>query len=565
VSAKRRQGRRAGRGAGAAGGPTAERRAGSVAAEHTGTAPGAPSRPAALLLAALAVLTLWVALRWLSPQAWSYDEYYHLGVARELRTQPLLRDFRWAPFSVLHERWADKEPLLHYAVAPFATLPFERASLIAVALGQLLLVGAFAHALWRLRVPFAPWLMFALAALGPLVTQRAEMARPHVWLLAACLLGLTSLLDPRRGASHFAEGAAEGASRFAGGAAGGASLFGISALAGLAHAGGWLVTAFALLRALLDRWLPGERQRLVHPWRDAAVAAAGWLAGQLIHPQVPHNFRLLWLQNVVVPLQSTAGRGALHTSLGTELQPPEPALLAQQWPALLVAAALVALLVRHAALRRRDVLTVALPALGFLLVGCLLMRRFLELGAPLALLALGLALGARAGATTPRTARRRPRQVALALAIAAGIVWSLYANLLAGYGLASPPRPMAEWLARHGRAGERVFTAQWADSAPLLYFAPQLESLVALDPTFFWARDPRLFVVYENLVAGRTARPAAVIRERFAARWVTVWTPGYQQLARQLAATPGVTMPYADAQYAVFDLGAGGAGPTVDR
>jgi hypothetical protein len=237
------------------------------------------------------------------------------------------------------------------------------------------------------------------------------------------------------------------------------------------------------------------------------------------------------------------------------LQPPEPAVLAAQWPALLVAVALVLLLLRRPPLRRRDVLTAALPGLGFLLVGCLFMRRFLEIGAPLSLFALGLALGA--GVTSPRRATSGPiRQLACGLAIAAGIGWSLYANLLAGFGLASPPRAMAEWLAQRGRPGERVFTAQWADSAPLLYFAPQLESLVALDPTFFWARDPHLFVVYENVAAGRTARPAEVIRERFAARWVTVWTPGYQQLARQLESTPGVAMPYADAQYAVFDLGA---------
>jgi hypothetical protein len=88
-----------------------------------------------------------------------------------------------------------------------------------------------------------------------------------------------------------------------------------------------------------------------------------------------------------------------------------------------------------------------------------------------------------------------------------------------------------------------------------MYFAPQLESLVALDPTFFWARDPRLFVVYENLVAGRHADPATVIRDRFGARWVTVWTPGYQQLARRLGTAPGVRIAYADPQYVVYDLG----------
>ena len=67
---------------------------------------------------------------------------------------------------------------------------------------------------------------------------------------------------------------------------------------------------------------------------------------------------------------------------------------------------------------------------------------------------------------------------------------------------------MAAWLGEHGAAGERVFTAQWADSAPLFYFAPQLQSLVALDPTAFYLKDPQLFAAYVNVVSGQDPDPA---------------------------------------------------------
>jgi hypothetical protein len=113
---------------------------------------------------------------------------------------------------------------------------------------------------------------------------------------------------------------------------------------------------------------------------------------------------------------------------------------------------------------------------------------------------------------------------------------------------------MAVWLGEHGAAGERVFTAQWADSAPLFYFAPRLQSLVALDPTAFYVKDRGRFQTYVNVVSGRDPEPARTIRERFGARWVTV-SSVYPQLAARLNQTPGVRVAFSDPSYLVMDLG----------
>src|SRR6185295_9256713 len=146
------------------------------------------------------------------------------------------------------------------------------------------------------------------------------------------------------------------------------------------------------------------------------------------------------------------------------------------------------------------------------------------------------------------------------LAAAGGIVlaalWTVAALRSYGYGHVSAPREMARWLGEHGAAGERVFTAQWADSEPLLYSAPQLQSLVALDPTFFYAKDPALFQTYVTIVEGRHPDPARAIRERFAARWVTLWKmPVFQRLAIQLYNAPGTRIAFSDQDYLVMDLG----------
>jgi hypothetical protein len=511
--------------------PAPASRGGRAALEPDAARRRGAGRAIALVAAALVVLGLWAGMRLSAPQPWSYDEYYHLAVARELRAEPLLRSFPWTPHSVLSASWADKEPLFHFAIAPFARLPLERAGFLAALLGQALLVAAFAYALWRLRVPRGWLWLLALAGLGTMTTLRAEMARPHLWVITACFVGAALVLGRAR-----------------------PWVLGIAAaLAGLAHAGGWLVPALALLWALLDRVRPGPGGPIAGAWRAPAAAGAGWLAGQLVHPGMPANFRLLWLQNVVIPLQSAGGDELLRSQLGTELAPAPAAVLVEQWPAYLAAVVLVALLLGGRRVATRDVLTVAVPALGFLVVGTFLMQRFFELGAPLTLLALGLVARERTGAREPRKA---PALVAVAvLVIVVAIGWTCLRTLQLGFGLHSPPRAMAEWLGRNGNPGEKVFTAQWADSAPLLWSAPQLLSLVALDPTFFWAHDPQLFAAYVNIASGRHAEPAGAIRERFGSRWVAVWKPGYPQLTRRLLSSPGVRVGFEDADYAVFDLG----------
>jgi hypothetical protein len=517
----------------------AKRRKASPSRPQTESRP-APSTPRVNLppllqiaLAALAVLLFYGALRVTAPQPWSYDEYYHLGLAREMRSDFRIESFRWTPFSIFHDHFADKEPLFHVLLMPFAGLSLERAGLIGVLIGQVFLLSAFAWVLWRLRVPGAFWLVLGLAALGPMFAFRADMCRPHIWLIGFSLLVLGLL-------------AAQVSWKV---------LVPVCALFGLAHTGGWIAIAYAALFGIAGFLSKYQRERRLE-WRPAAAAAGGWLLGQLVHPNVPENFRLFWIQNFVVPYQSTAGGNeALRSQLGNELTPPELPILLDQWPAFIAPALVIAFLLFQPRLRTRATLTASLVALAFLFVGSFYLRRFFELGAPLSLLALGLVLAERREEGMPRLLPRAAPLLA-ALAILAGS-WHTGSTVREqGFGTVSPPREMARWFGENGRPGDRVFTAQWADSAPLFYSAPQLQSLVVLDPTFFYADDPHLFELYAQIVQGLHPDPARVIRESFGARWVTLWKqPVYYRFAEQLARTPGVLTAYDDPHYLVVDLG----------
>jgi hypothetical protein len=494
---------------------------------------------AKLLLACAAVMALFAWMRLIAPLPWSYDEYYHLGLARQMRSGLRIPSFHWTPFSILYDRFADGEPLFHLLLMPFAGLPLKTAAVLGALLGQLFLVAAFAAALWIVRAPRPWWFVAALGGLGTLFAQRLEMCRPQVWMIGFAVLVAALLVERRWKALAVA-----------------------CALFGLAHTAGWIAIPLAVCWSLSGLLVPGDPRRREpgapaeprFPWQPVAAAAGGWLAGQLIHPEVPWNFHLIAVSNFVIPFQAAAGTdAALRSQLGTELAPPGLDILREQWPAFLAPLLVAFELLREPRLRSRATLTVGLTALAFLVAGSFAIRRFFELGAPLALLALALVLRERRDRGLPPLLAGWWRGAA-ALAIALSTLWTVTALRAYGFGEASQPLAMSRWLAAHGAPGERVFTAQWADSAPLFYSAPQLQSLVALDPTAFYLKDPQLFALYVKVVSGDDPDPARTIRERFAARWVTIQPDLFPQLLTRLGRTPGVEAVFGGDGYMVVDL-----------
>lgn len=500
-----------------------------------------------LALAAVAVLSLLFGLRWSAPAPRSYDEYFHFALAREMWSQPRLASLPWTPFSSMYEQFVDGAPLFHVLLMPFTRLPLETAGLLGALLGQLFVVGSFAAALVLLRVPQPWWFLLALPAGGTLMLQRLEICRPHLWLMGFSLLTCALLVGRRWWALAIA-----------------------CAAFGLVHTAGWVAIGFAAVWTLLGLvvarepdGVSGPKMGPRLPWQPLAAAAGGWAAGQLLHPQLPHNFGHLLLSGFVIPFQSTAaGDAALRRELGSELARPSAQLLAEQWPVLLVLALAVAALVLQPRLRRRGPLAITLVAVAFVVVGALAMRRLFEVGAPLALLALALVIRQWRDEGLPP-----PLPHSGATAAVVGLVLALGSTLLANarydVGKRSPPRAMAQWLGEHAAAGDRVFTAQWADSGPLFYSAPQVQSIVALDPTVFYTHDAARFAVFSDLVRGRRPRPIEVIRERFGARWVTVWK-SFRTFGMALQ-QQGAAVAYSDPDYVVFDLGAPPAGtPRID-
>jgi hypothetical protein len=512
---------------------------------------GVPSRPGAsraesaaaatwpLLAAGVAVLAFYAALRAGVGLPWSYDDYFHLGVAREMARQGgPLESFPWTPFSVLAERYVDKEPLFHLLLVPLAGLPLARSAAWGPLLGQAFLVGAAALLLRGQRIFGAAGWLLGLVALGPFFANRLEHLRPHVFMLGFCVLLLALLL---RGTRPWILGL-------------------VCGLFALFHVAAWVAIPFALVWSVAQRHAPIGGSARLTLW-PPLVAATGWTCGQLLHPNLPHNFWLAWTVNVTVPLASAGGASrSLREAIGLELQPMGLSLLLLQWPALVPSLVAVARLARHRAARTPAALTLTALAAAFLLGAVLLMARLFEIGALLGLLAAAQVTTDALHGVEGRLPFRGGERVAWLALLLVGAAWTVWQVRDFGRGDLRPlgnarPIGMAEFLGARGRAGELVFTAQWADSAPLFWAAPRLRSLVVLDPTFFHAHDPSRFARYWAIAQGRSGDPVGEIRRSFGARYVTVWkAPAFVRLAQQLRRDRRAARIYEDASYEVWEL-----------
>src|SRR5215203_397636 len=522
-------------------------------------APPPPEPPARgpalwqLMLSGGLVIAFYGALRIGVGEPWGYDDYYHLGVARELWQRFPLRSFPWTPFSLLAERYADKEFLFHLVLMPFASLPVGTAALIGALLGQAFLIGSMAWFLRSQRIPGAAGWLLCLAGLGPFFILRIEQVRPHVWMLGFSVLVLGLLLRGARPAER---------PRYWSW-----TLAVVCAAFGLTHTTGWLAIVYAFAWSLAGLFARGgeesgeERRFELAP---VLAAAGGWLFGQLVHPNLPNNFWLLWMVNVKVPLAATgAASRSLHEAIGVELQASSVPFLLEQWPLFIAPVFTVARLVRRPWARTRAALTLVSLTLAFLVAGAFLLRRLLEISAVLGIMALALVVAEEIRRGAGRRPASRGRTLA-AVALALAAVWTVVQVRDLGRGDLRPlgggrPLAMASFLGKNGQPGGLVFTAQWADSAPIFYMAPRLKSLVALDPTFFYAKDPQLFERYWAIAHGRSGDPVGEIARRFGARYITIWkAPGFQPLALQLRRDRRTWRIYEDRFYEVWELAAPG-------
>jgi len=448
------------------------------------------------------------------------DTAYHAAVGQLIRYHGILQSFPWTPMSWLADHYADKELLFHLFYVPLTGLGWITASkIVGTVAGAAILMAGY-------LVLRAEGVRFAgLWALLPLIVSSAflyrfVLVRPHLLSIALAVVVLWAASRER---------------------------LWIIALAAFVYP--WVYVAWMLPLAMaviaeVARVASGERFR----WKPAAVAVAAMVAGLAVHPNAANLVRFTWLQ-IAGALVANVWGGKQGLEMGTEFSP----FSWSQWTDLLLLTVAVAGAALFVAFRQRKISCVPLAfALAALAFGMLTVRtaRFAEYFVPLSVLALALAL---------RTLRRPAFRYA---PVALLIIALLYqgreeAALLAR--LHGWPNRIPSYVAKVMGAGipvgAQVFTCEWGLTGNLMLALPDRRFLVALDPTFFQAKDPELYKLWYSMTRHPPRDVAQIVRERFGARYVACFFDDqFREFNERLASEPGVRTLLVSEDWNVYDL-----------
>jgi hypothetical protein len=477
----------------------------TIEQEHAAESRPAPRRlavpkPVELLIALALIFAVMRLIEFGGPAILDNDGFYHMRWSRTLREQfPRLPRFQSLPLTTLNEKdYVDHHYLFHVLLMPFTYGEDMRmgAKWAAVTFSSLGILSLFALLL-TFDVRYRWWWLAPILASSEPFLYRMSMTRAPA--LSLGMLGLGTYLILKRKYAW---------------------------LALLSFAFVWYYSLFPLIfifAALYAVTVYLAERRI--EWRAPLASLVGILAGLVINPYFPKNWRLLYEH---VLMKATAGSG-YSVDVGVEWYPYEA------WDLLrLSVLAFVIFIAGLAAFeyrrRGRD-----LKPLFFLLVALVLLlmafksRRFIEYWPPFAVLFAAFTI-------SPRLAefdrswfkRKRERAIAAIAAAIAAVVIGITMVVTVGQARAdmkAEPDPYdykgaSQWIAANVPAGAMIFNTDWDDFPMLYYYNPNNPYIVGLDPTYLYDRDPELWKLYAHITLGEQEDPAALIRERFGAEYV---------------------------------------------
>jgi len=446
------------------------------------------------------------------------DSAYHAAVGRLIRQYGILHAFPWTPFSWLSDHYADKELLFHLLFVPFAGMHWILAAkIVGTLIGSALLFTMYT-VLRKEGVRFA-----GLWALFPLVTTdvflwRFALVRPHLISIGLALVVLWAAVNNRR-----------------------VIVMVVSAIYPWAYVAWQLPVILAAISETAGT-LSGRKWR----WGVIAAALSGTILGIVLHPNAMNLLRFTWIQIVDV-LIKTAWGSRKGFELGREFEP----FTIGQWarwliPSVIMALAAIVLAWRN---RRNDITSFAFALCAIIFfVLTVKTARFAEYFIPFTVIAFALA------------ARSISWRFLPVVVFGATLLYTcvpLYKTIqaLGSYENRLPPT-IASKLQKLIPPGSQIFTTEWGYTGELMLALPERRFIVALDPTFFYMKDPTLYRLWYSLPREAPSDAAELIRRYFGARFVLSFDEGrWNEFYTKLASDPRVRLPLVSDYWLLFDLG----------
>lgn len=447
------------------------------------------------------------------------DSAYHAAVGRIMRVHGILHDFPWTTNSWFADHYADKELLFHLLFVPVAGVDYVDAARIVGSLSGTLILGAIYMILRKEQVRFA-----GLWALVPLIISmtflyRFLLVRPHLLSIAMALVVLWSAARLRLPV-----------------------LAAVSVCYPLSYVA-WHLPIVLVLIAETARFVSVRRIS----WKPLIVALCGITVGVLLHPNRGNLLRLLWIVIYEVLIKNAWGEKT-GFDLGSEFLPETVEGWLTRLGLTVVLLGCAIFISRRQRKSDTTALSFTLAAVAFAVLTAKT-NRFAEYFVPFTVVAFALV-------TRPLRFRFMPVVV-----VSCSLVYTLLFNyrfLEIFRSRQNDLTPSAITLLQQKvPVGAQVFAPDWLMTGTLMLALPERRFNVALDPTFFYKKDPELYRLWYQLPRDGRQDSAEIIRQIFHSRYVICYIPllKTKSFVNRLASTPGVETFIVDT-WILFDLGA---------
>jgi len=452
-----------------------------------------------------------------------FDGYYHTKWSRTLwegmKSRQLPPQFPWLPLTTLNSKeYVDHHLLFHIMQIPFAEFsdPRKGAKVASVVFASLALISCY-WLLMYFRIRFVlVWLVGLMACSVPFLFRMNMAKAPPlaiVYLVIATALFFRKKYWP---------------------------------LLPLALIFTWTYDLFVLLLLATVIWVIviALTERRVE-WRPLLWVILGCVAGLVINPYFPQNFRQLG-EHMAIKLTMSG----FDTKVGSEWYPYDTWEFVGN-----SAVACVAMVVGYVSFEASERRRAHYPLFFLMFSTALLImtarwRRITEYWPPFAVLFAAFSVqpwlqGFRSYLTRlpedvleelqpyldPPITRHAPNWVerskfigAVVVALALGTV--LFFNAWAAteeIGNSDPHSRYekgAAWMRTNIPPGQIVFNTDWDDFPRLFYFDPTHYYVSGLDPSYLYEKNPDLSRLYDRITLGQQEDPGPLIRDRFGARYV---------------------------------------------
>lgn len=476
------------------------------------------------ILILIAGISAIFSIQFLTPTLYGADGYLHIRMAEFLKEFGPRYNFHWARYSTFSERFSDKDFLFHLFLAPFTFFKniFFGAKLGAAIFASLLLLvfGLILKKYSDKRLfPF-----FILAFFfSDMFLQAISRPRPISLVILVSLLAIHLMIKKKH-----------------------RMIFVVALLYSLGHITSPLVILYAAIVETV-RYL--DKKEFCA--KTILAAFLGVLLGFIVHPNVPNNFIVFYLNSILVPIY-TIKTGVLE--LGAEFFPLNTRQFLLNYPVIVIGVISIIYIAISKRPKAKFHTNVFLTLSAFFFVLSFICRRYLGHGYLIMLIAFASYISD----ALPDLKITRKKMAVLIIPLLMLITFNSYKNVrynaLVANVVNTHYEQVGKWMEANVPEGDLIFHANWSDSQYLIGLNPKNDYFVTLDPVYMYKWNPELYKLYRDVSFGRTSDPYTVLKDTFNIKYGYISRSYFSGLIDQIRIDPKFTVLAEDSLGVIFSL-----------